>query len=62
MRQAVVVMVEDCLADRRSVEGTVIMDAPKHTTLAELVEIARSRFRWGSGCSHGCSWAKLMPC
>ena len=28
VRQAVVVVVEDCLAGRRSPEGTVIMDAP----------------------------------
>ena len=54
VRQAVVVMVEDCLAGRRSAEGTVIMDAPKHTTLAELVEIARNRFRWGSLVSEIC--------
>ena len=43
-----VVVVEDCLAGRRSTEGTVIMDAPKHTTLAELVEPARSGFTWSS--------------
>lgn len=30
------------------------MDAPKHTTLAGLVEIARSRFRWGSLVSEIC--------
>ena len=31
------------------------MDAPKHTTLAELVEIARSRAAWGSLVSKICS-------
>ena len=54
VRQAVVVMVEDCLAGRRSAGRTVIKDASKHTTLSVLVEIARDRSSWGSLVSEIC--------
>ena len=48
VRKAVVGLVVDCIEGNRQAAGTIVMDAPPHSSIEDLVEIAENKELWNS--------------